>query len=60
MQDNVKAPSANSFKDGLDKAFGERVVSTSIKAIRVRGRGGPYGCETSMLPHFLENRLTWR
>jgi hypothetical protein len=28
------------------------------KAIRVTGRGGPQGCETSRLPHFLDNRLT--
>jgi hypothetical protein len=28
------------------------------KAIPVTGRGGPYGCEMSRLPHFLENRLT--
>jgi hypothetical protein len=28
------------------------------KAIRVTSRGGPYGCETSRLPHFLDNRLT--
>jgi hypothetical protein len=28
------------------------------KAILVTCRGGPYGCETSRLPHFLENRLT--
>jgi hypothetical protein len=28
------------------------------KIIPVTGRGGPYGCETSMLPHFLANRLT--
>jgi hypothetical protein len=27
------------------------------KAIFVTGRGGPYGCETSSLPHFLDNRL---
>jgi hypothetical protein len=27
------------------------------KSIPVRGRGGPYGCETSRLPHFLDNRL---
>jgi hypothetical protein len=25
------------------------------KAISVRGRGGPYGCETSRLPYFLDN-----
>jgi hypothetical protein len=28
------------------------------KAILITGRGGPYGCETSRLPHFLDNRLT--
>jgi hypothetical protein len=28
------------------------------KAIPVTGRGGPQGCETSMLPHFLDSRLT--
>jgi hypothetical protein len=27
------------------------------KAIPVTGRGGPYVCETSRLPHFLDNRL---
>jgi hypothetical protein len=28
------------------------------KAILEKGHGGPYGCGTSRLPHFLENRLT--
>jgi hypothetical protein len=28
------------------------------KAFPVTGRGGPYGCETSRLSHYLENRLT--
>jgi hypothetical protein len=28
------------------------------KAIPVTGHGGPKGCETSRLPHFLDNRLT--
>jgi hypothetical protein len=28
------------------------------KAIPVTDREGPYGCETSRLPHLLENRLT--
>jgi hypothetical protein len=28
------------------------------KAIHVTGRGRPYGCETSRVPHFLSNRLT--
>jgi hypothetical protein len=27
------------------------------KVMRVTGHGGPYGCETSRLPHFLDNRL---
>jgi hypothetical protein len=27
------------------------------KAIHVTGRGVTYGCETSRLPHFLDNRL---
>jgi hypothetical protein len=26
--------------------------------IPATGRGGPLGCETSRIPHFLENRLT--
>jgi hypothetical protein len=28
------------------------------KVIPVTGCGGPYNCETSRLPHFLDNRLT--
>jgi hypothetical protein len=28
------------------------------KAIPVTGREGPEGCETSRLPHFLDNQLT--
>jgi hypothetical protein len=28
------------------------------KAIPVTGREEPWGCETSRLPHFLDNRLT--
>jgi hypothetical protein len=28
------------------------------KVTLVTGRGGPYGYETSKLPHFLDNRLT--
>jgi hypothetical protein len=28
------------------------------KAISLRARGGPWGCETSGLSHFLDNRLT--
>jgi hypothetical protein len=26
--------------------------------MRVTGRGGPWGCETSRLPDYLDNRLT--
>jgi hypothetical protein len=33
-------------------------LSHKGKAIPVTGRGGPYGCETSRLPHFLDNRLS--
>jgi hypothetical protein len=33
-------------------------LSEKGKSIPVRGRGGPYDCETSRLPHFLDNRLT--
>jgi hypothetical protein len=29
-----------------------------VTAISVTGCGGTYGCETSRLPHFLDNRLT--
>jgi hypothetical protein len=28
------------------------------EVIPVTGRGGSLGCETSRLPHFLDNRLT--
>jgi hypothetical protein len=28
------------------------------KAIDLSGRAGPYGCETSRLPHFLDSLLT--
>jgi hypothetical protein len=33
-------------------------IMIKSKAIPVTGHGGPYGCETSELPHFLDNRLT--
>jgi hypothetical protein len=29
-----------------------------VKGISVTGREGPYGCETSRPPHFLDNQLT--
>jgi hypothetical protein len=34
------------------------VLDKKGNAIPVRSCGGPYGCETSRLPHFLDNRLT--
>jgi hypothetical protein len=34
------------------------VPNKKSKAIPVRGGEGPFGCETSRLPHFLDNRLT--
>jgi hypothetical protein len=33
-------------------------VKRKCKAVPITGRGGPYGSETSRLPHFLESRLT--
>jgi hypothetical protein len=33
-------------------------VKEKGKAIPVTSRGGPWGCETSRLPHFLDSRLT--
>jgi hypothetical protein len=32
-------------------------VKAKAKTILVRGRGGPQGCETSRLRHFLDSRL---
>jgi hypothetical protein len=38
--------------------FADMRYGSKSKAIPVTGRGGPYGCGTSRLPHFLDNRLT--
>jgi hypothetical protein len=35
-----------------------KIIRDKAKAIPVKGRGGPYRCEASRLPHFLDNRLT--
>jgi hypothetical protein len=35
-----------------------KLVLLKGKAIPVTGRGGPYGCEPSRIPRFLDNRLT--
>jgi hypothetical protein len=34
------------------------LFSLAKKAVPITGRGGQLGCETSRLPHFLDNRLT--
>jgi hypothetical protein len=36
----------------------EKLILHIGKGIPVAGHGGPYGCETSKLPHYLDNRLT--
>jgi hypothetical protein len=36
----------------------ELVLLMKFKAIPLTAHGGPWGCETSRLPHFLESRLT--
>jgi hypothetical protein len=36
----------------------QATLKLCVLSISVTGRGGPQGCETSRLPHFLENRLT--
>jgi hypothetical protein len=33
-------------------------VEKGKTAVNETGRGGPYGCETLKIPHFLDNRLT--
>jgi hypothetical protein len=47
---------------GMTEERGEvlKIIGKKVKgkAIPVTGRGGPYGCETWRLPHFLDNRLT--
>jgi hypothetical protein len=35
-----------------------RLQNLVKKRKKVTGHGGPYGCETSKLPHFLDNLLT--
>jgi hypothetical protein len=34
------------------------ILHKTGKSIPVRGCAGPYGCETSGIPHLLDNRLT--
>jgi hypothetical protein len=46
-----------SFRSSKEQ-FYMRITLVPFKAIPVKGCGGPYGCETSRLPHFLDNRLT--
>jgi hypothetical protein len=42
----------------INRSNSTRFLWIKSKAVPVRGREGPYGCETSRLPHFLDNRLT--
>jgi hypothetical protein len=46
--------------DGTTASYIEKSANLKgkKKSIRVTDRGGPKGCETSRLPHFLDNRLT--
>jgi hypothetical protein len=44
--------------DRLIKSIFSSYYNTLKKSIPIRGRGGPLVCETSRLPHFLDNRLT--
>jgi hypothetical protein len=44
-------------KSNLEPALYSIVKRQHCKIISVTGRGGPYSCETSKLPYFLENRL---
>jgi hypothetical protein len=43
---------------GDDRSTSVHCVLLLDKAIPVTDLGGPYGCETSRLPHFLHNQLT--
>jgi hypothetical protein len=38
--------------------YGRKATAEKGKAVPVTDRGGPYGCETSRLPYFLDNRLS--
>jgi hypothetical protein len=45
----------------ITAAYNHTVQRPMIKNVKVSlstGRGGPLGCETSRLPHFLDNQLT--
>jgi hypothetical protein len=49
--------STNSFPFKPSSVLHVRYIEP-FKAIPVRACGGLYGCDTSRLPHFLDNRLT--
>jgi hypothetical protein len=49
----IHYPAQNNFTLGLGQ-----MTPKKGKAIPVTGRGGAFGCETSRLPHFLDNRPT--
>jgi hypothetical protein len=49
------------WSPGHSQIWDTRPIAKSMqiyKVIPVNGRGHPYGCETSRLPHFLDNRFT--
>jgi hypothetical protein len=48
-------PDSCCYTNPLDE---EQGVKCKGEAIPVTDRGGPYGCKTSRLPHFADNRLT--
>jgi hypothetical protein len=47
-----------SARDAYTKKISLTEKGKKGNAIPVTGRGDPWGCETSRIPHFLENRLT--
>jgi hypothetical protein len=44
--------------DSADSRHGNVMNLENVKAIPATGREGPYACEKSRLPHFVDNRLT--
>jgi hypothetical protein len=44
--------------EGSKIASWPRIIKKKCKVSPVTGRGGPHGCETLRLPHFVDNRLT--
>jgi hypothetical protein len=53
-------PSSRTLLLSLSLPFLQTLIKGTPKgkAIPITGRGGPWVCETSRLPHFLDNQLT--